>query len=121
MHSKRPIGRPSKYIISGPRLRHIRESYGVKQSDVAYELGMAVATLSRIESAVSPIPERFSFLEKAPKAHAPLVEAAKKLKGHARFARAYLGIVAQLVVGAPPIRDLFSLLEGMDKEVEDAA
>ena len=121
MVSKRPIGRPSSYIISGPRLRHIREAYNVTQTDVAFELGMAVATLSRIESAVAPIPERFSFLAKAPVAHAPLVKAAKRQKGHARFARAYLGIVARLVVGAPPIRDLFRLLEGMDKEVEDAA
>lgn len=121
MKSRAPVGRPTKYVLSGPRLRHIREAYGVTLTDVAAELGMSAPTLSRIESARVPIPERFAFLDRAPKAHAELVEMARKQTGHARFGRAYLGIVARLVVGAPPIRDLFTLLEGIDKEAGNAA
>lgn len=110
----------ARYVISGPRLRHIREMYGVSCTDIAEELGIGRSELSKIEQARRPIPKNPLFLTKEPKykVYQDIWEKARASTGSKRFARAYLGIVAVLVSGAPPIRDLMTLLKDLDGQEE---
>lgn len=109
-----------RYVISGPRLRHIREQYGVSCTDIAEELGISRSELSKIEQARRPIPKNPLFLNKDPKykVYQDIWEKARASTGSRRFARAYLGIVAVLVSGAPPVRDLMTLLRDFDDEAK---